>query len=376
MRMSFQLGRLFGIAIRINYTWFLIFALVALSLGVQVFPEEAPGASPVAYWAAAVLGSLLVFGSVLAHELAHSLAARARGVPVRDITLFIFGGVASIEREMEQPGEEFLMAGVGPATSLALAGLFALVNWLLGPLNMLVGSFFSYLAVWNLGVALFNLIPGLPLDGGRLLRAVIWRVTGNYRRATGVSATIGRLVAFLMIGGGILWTFAGNLNGLWLAFIGWFLDNAATQSYRHVLLQESLRGVTVADLMTQECEQVGRGLSVSSLVNDLIFPHGRRCFVVTEEGQLKGLVTVHSVREIPREMWPYTPVGEVMTPYDDLVVAHPEEDAFEVLRRMDERNVNQVPVEEHGVFLGLLGRDSLLRYVRTRAELTGLAGKQ
>ena len=370
MRMSFRLGKLFGIPIRINYTWFLIFILVTLSLALAEFPQRYPGSSPLAYWLAGALGSILFFASVLAHELAHSLVARARGVRVREITLFFLGGVSSIEEEMHRPDEELLMAGVGPGTSLALALVFGAAAFLLRPVSHLASGFCISLASINAGLAVFNLLPGLPLDGGRMLRAVVWQVTGNYRRATGIAAMAGRTIAFLLIGGGILWSLlGGSWNGLWLAFIGWFMDNAATQSYRSVLIQEALRGVTVADLMTPECPCIPRGLSVAELVDHYVFPQGRRCFVVTDGDLLQGLVTVHNVCDLPRERWPFTPVGEIMTPSAQLVVAHLQEDAFEVLKRMDERNVNQMPVEEAGRIVGMIARDNLIRYMRTRAEL-------
>lgn len=369
MRMSFNLGKIFGIPIRINYTWFLIFLLVAVSLSTSYFPQNYPGSARVTYWVSGFLASLFFFGSVLAHELAHSLVAKSRGVQVKDITLFLLGGVASIEQEMEKPEEELLMAGVGPLTSLALGGVFFLLSKLLGPVSALVGGVFSYLTILNAGLAVFNLLPGLPLDGGRVLRAVIWQITKNYRRATAIASTSGRIVSFLLIGGGILWALGGNLDGLWFAFIGWFMDNAATQSYRHALLQEALRGVAVADLLTPECARISRAMSVSELVDHYVFPQGQRCFVVTEGEALKGLLTVHNVRGLARERWSLTPVGEIMIPYQQLVVAHPDEDAWTALQRMDERNVNQMPVEENGNFLGLITRENLLRYVRIRAEL-------
>jgi len=374
MRASFSLGKLFGIPIRINYTWFLILILLTLSLATG-FREVQADLAPVVYWVAAFFGSLLFFGSVLAHELAHSLVARAQGSPVRDITLFLFGGVSSIEKEADQPLQEALMAGVGPATSMVLALFFGALSWLLNPLSALVGAFFSQLALVNGLLAIFNLLPGLPLDGGRILRAVVWKVNRNYRRATGIAAMAGRVISFLMIIGGLVLTYislqAGQLNwnGLWFIFIGWFMDNAATQSYKQMLLQEALRGVTVADLMTADCTRVPRALSVAQLVDHYVFHRGGRCFLVTDDERLSGLLTVHNVRTLPREQWPYTPVGEVMTPYQELVLAHPGEDAWTVLLRMDQRNVNQVPVEEEGRLLGMLSRENLLRYVRTRAEL-------
>jgi len=262
------------------------------------------------------------------------------------------------------------MAGVGPGTSLALALVFAVIGLALRRVSGLVGGFFVYLATVNGGLAAFNLLPGLPLDGGRILRAIVWQVTGNYRRATAVAAMVGRGVAFLLIGGGILIAFSLDwFSGLWLAFVGWFMENAATQSYRSVLIQEALRGVTVANLMTPDCTRVPRGMSVAELVDHYVFPHGRRCFIVADGEMLEGLITVHNVRDLPRERWPFTPVGEIMIPLARLVLAHLQEDAFEVMKRMDERNVNQMPVEQDGRIVGMIARENLIRYMRTRAEL-------
>ncbi|MGC8874555.1 MAG: CBS domain-containing protein, partial [Chloroflexia bacterium] len=233
-----------------------------------------------------------------------------------------------------------------------------------------VSQFCSYGVLINVGLAVFNLLPGLPLDGGRILRAILWQITGNYRRSTGIAVAAGRGIAYLLIGGGILWAFlGGGLSGLWLAFIGWFMENAATQSYRSMLFQEALRGVTVQDLMTPECIRIPGGLSVAQLVDEYIFPQGRRCFMVVDGDTLEGMVTVHNVRDLPRERWPVTPVAAIMTPLARLIVARPQEDAFEVLRRMDEWNVNQMPVIDEGRFLGMVARDSLIRYLRTWADL-------
>lgn len=376
MRASFSIGKVLGIPIRINYTWFLIVVLATLLLATDVLPRDRDTFPALVYWVAGALGSLLFFASVLAHELAHSVVAKAQGLPVRDITLFLFGGVASIEREADRPLKELAMSGVGPVTSLLLALLFAIPAFALnlispaGTILSLVSRVALALASVNLGLAIFNMLPGLPLDGGRVLRAVVWQITGNYRQATAAASIAGRVISFLLIGGGILLALSGDwTSGIWLALIGWFMENAAGQSYQMVILQEALRQARVSDLMTAECARVPRGLAVSELVDQYILSQGGRCFAVTDGETLSGLVTVHNVRQLPRERWPFTPVGEIMVPYSSLVRARPHEDGWTVLQRMDRHSVNQIPVEEEGRLLGMLTRENLLRYVRARLEL-------
>ncbi|MFH1003355.1 MAG: site-2 protease family protein, partial [Chloroflexota bacterium] len=245
MGRAFNIGRILGIQIRIHYSWFIIFALVTVSLGWQAFPLDYPQWSPLLNWATALVTSLLFFSSVLAHELSHSLVGRANGVPIKSITLFIFGGVAQMTREAARPGAEFKMAVAGPGCSLVLGGLFALLGWLV-PVGV-VQEMASWLAYINIALAVFNLIPGFPLDGGRVFRSLVWRLSGNYRRATRIATLVGRGVGYLfMLGGLAIVIFRpGGLDwfsGLWLAFIGWFLENAASASYRQMRQAEAMGG--------------------------------------------------------------------------------------------------------------------------------------
>ena len=358
---AFNLGRLFGIQIRLHYTWFIIFVLVTVSL---VYPDWSRWLS----WVMGIATSLLFFASVLAHELAHSLVGRRHGVPIKSITLFIFGGMAQMTREATRASAEFKMAAAGPLCSLAIGGLFGLL-WLFtdGILRPAV----LWLAQVNVILAVFNLIPGFPLDGGRVFRAILWRTTGNYGRSTLIATRVGRGVAYLFILGGIVIIFALHepISGLWLAFVGWFLDNAASASYRQEQWREALEGFTAADVMTTDYLVVPPVMTVAELVKQYIFPSGRRFFLVADEGRLYGIVTLHNIKSFPQQEWGVTPVREIMTPADKLRTAYPHQDALSVMEQMVESDVNQMPVVNEGRVVGLVARDNLIRFLRTRSEL-------
>jgi len=370
MRSDVQLGKLFGIPIGLNYTWFLIFALVMFSLGSYYFPAYYPGWNAISYWIVGLITTLLFFASVIAHELAHSLVARATGIKVKNITLFVFGGVAQITQEATQPFYELVMAAVGPLSSLLLAGFFGLL-WLLTYSWLVpVAALSRYLAGINLSLALFNMVPGFPLDGGRVFRAVVWGLTGSFQRATRIAATLGRVIGSLLIVVG-LWQaiFNRQWDWLWLAFVGWFLESAATQSVRQIALRDALAGVRAGDVMGRECPQIPSGISIDQLVNEYVLPQGRRCFVVPSASGLGGLVTIHSIKDVPRERWKTTLVEEIMIPTDKLLVADVRDLAATVLERMAEADVNQMPVLDGGRLVGLISREHLLRFIQMRSEL-------
>lgn len=304
MRNAIRLGKILGIEIGLDYSWFIIFFLVTWSLAGEYFPRLHPGWSGATYWVMAAVTALLFFASVVAHELAHSLVSQAHGVPVRSITLFIFGGAAHISQEPRSTRAEFLMALAGPATSLAIAALFGLL-WLISqPVTPQIHALAGWLAWINVALGLFNLIPGFPLDGGRVFRAIVWGLTGNLRRATVLASRLGQLIAFGFIAWGIVQVFAGRwANGLWIAFIGWFLQNAATASYRQLALDELLAGHTAREVMMADCPHVPRRLTLDVLVDQVILPSGRRCFPVVEGGQMYGLITLQNIKKVAREPW-------------------------------------------------------------------------
>lgn len=371
MRGSLKLFRVAGIDIEVNVSWLIILVLLTSSLALSWFPLSVPGYSPVAYWALGLLAALLLFASVLVHELSHSLVARARGLPVKSITLFIFGGVSDIEREPQSAGVEFQMAFVGPLTSLVI-GALALGGWILiGSTVPLASALFFYLGLTNVVLAVFNLIPGFPLDGGRVLRSIIWKATGSLRTATVWAARVGQGFAMLLILGGIFLFFDGDfIDGLWFGFIGWFLLQAAQAENTEVALETTLKGVTVGELMTPPPATAQGATPLQQLVDAYVLPYGIRTIPVMREATLVGLLTLEDIRRVPRDRWPWTPAEAAMTPLAQLQVARADEGLSDALTRLAQRDINQLPVvDTYGRLVGMLNRDQVLRYLEVRRGL-------
>lgn len=369
-RNAFSLGRVFGIKIQLDYSWFIIFILITWSLAAGYFPQSYPGWPAGLYWVIAVITSLLFFSSVLAHELAHSLVARGHGTPVHSIRLFIFGGVAQITAEPKSARDEFRFTIVGPLTSLILGLCFGAIWWATRGWNHPIAALARWLSLINLLLAGFNLIPGFPLDGGRIFRSIAWAVTSNLRKATHLAATIGRVVAFLFILGGVMLIFRGYwINGLWFAFIGWFLENAAAQSWRQFTLQELLQGHKVREAMSKDCPRISPSLTLEELVHDHILSTSRRCLPVMEGERLLGIVTLHNIKEIPRAQWAVERVEQVMIPLERVKRIGPDEELLTALQLMTQEDINQLLVTTDGGLEGMIARDSVLAFIRTRAEL-------
>jgi len=313
---GFNLGKLFGIQFRLHYTWFIIFLLITVSLSWRVFPVAYPGWSQPVYWTIGIVTSLLFFASVLAHELAHSLVGRANGIPIKSITLFIFGGVAQMTREVTKASAEFKMAAAGPACSLVIGGLFAVVWVLTRGVIEPVSAMAFYLAQINVVLAIFNLIPGFPLDGGRVFRSLMWRFSGNYQRSTRIATRLGQGIAYAFILGGVLMlVFLQEwIGGLWLIFIGWFLQNAASASYRQAQWQEAIHGITASQVMTQHYTTVPPHITLSQLVEGYVLLKGQRFFLVADEGGFKGILTLRNIKSAARSDWDKTLIEKVMVP--------------------------------------------------------------
>ena len=369
MNNTFKLGRIGGIQVGIHYTWLFAFALITWSLAEGFFPLNFRGWDTTTYWVIGAISALLLFASVLVHELSHSFVALGRGQEVDSITLFIFGGVSNLKAEAEEPKDEFLVAIVGPLTSFALAALFWAVGQALSPGNSPLGAVIAYLTYINLALGIFNLLPGFPLDGGRVLRAIIWGVSGSLRKATTIASFVGQGFGLLLIFWGVSQLFAGNfLGGLWIAFIGWFLNNAAEATRQSQVVKERLGGVQVATLMNAQPPLANPRLLVSEFVFDHVLRHGERALLLAEDGQLVGLVSVSDVKKIPQEAWAMTPVGQIMTAVP-LKSVPPEADLSDALKLLADGSFNQLPVVQAGQVVGLLTRAEVIRFLQLREEL-------
>ncbi len=370
LKNSIRIARIGGISINLHVSWILIFVLVTWTLAGSYFPRNYPIWGLTLYWIVGLATSVLFFASVLAHELAHSFVARARGLPVHDITLFIFGGVAQLEEEPQTPGTEFVMALVGPLTSIVLGVCFGALSVAASGVNEQLAALSSYLALINVWLGLFNLIPGFPLDGGRVLRSILWQASGNLQRSTRWASLVGQAVAYLFILAGIWLIFTGDwVGGLWIAFIGWFLDNAASSSYRQLTVRTLLAGHKVREVMSRDCQEVNPDLSLDRLVTEHMLPRGARCFPVVEGGLVRGLLTLHNIKGVSQDRWPTTTVGQVMTPLDGLKRIGPDEELWTAMQNMTAKGVNQLPVMEDGQLLGMLARDNIVSFIRIKGEL-------
>ncbi len=350
----------------------IIFVLITMSLAMQ-FTQEHPQWSSVQHWAVGIATSLLFFASVVFHELSHSMVARVYKIRVISITLFVFGGVARIGREPAKAMQEFNIAIAGPIASLFLAaGFYSLTQFF--PYAQMTGALAVWLWQTNAALALFNLLPGFPLDGGRIFRAIVWGVTKDFSRATKVAGMSGKVVAYGMIVFGAWYAMRGQwTSGLWLAFIGWFLLNAAQESVAQVAIREALSGLHAADVMSHEVPTVPRNMSLEEYGQE-VARTGRRCHLVTTEDRLVGMINVHALNSVPRDEWAHMSVQGVMIPREKVLWARPEEPLLGLLERLVSADVNQMPVvsdtENNGAhIIGMITRDSILRVMQARSEV-------
>jgi len=368
-RQNVPLGRIMGIPIGLDYSWFLIFGLLTWMLAGSYYPAEFKNWPTLLYWFTGAATAVMLFVSVLLHELGHSVIALRFKIPVRSITLFIFGGVAQIAAEPPSATAEFLIAIAGPIVSLALALVFTVLKPAVAAVEPLWGLV-KYLAYINFALVLFNLIPGFPLDGGRVFRAVVWAATKNMRRATLLAANVGRSFGFLFIFLGVWQMLGGNFgDGLWIAFIGWFLDNAASAQVHQVVFQGLLAGHTVSQAMSSQCASVPADLTLRQLVDEHILGSGRRCFLVHRGANTVGLMTLHRIKEVARPDWATTTAAQVMLPLEQLRHTDPDTGLWTALQQMDRDGVNQLPVMTDSRVVGMLSREDVITFLRTVQEL-------
>ena len=384
MRGSWRVGSIAGIEIGIHYTWLLALFIFTWLLG-QGFSINYPGWQSYLYWITGFLATFTLFISVLIHELAHSLVARARGLPVSSITLFILGGVSNLSEEPEKPGVEFVMAIVGPLTSLALGIIFWIIwylltkTWVLPVFSInipaakqtLVVAIVGFLAYTNIALTIFNLLPGFPLDGGRVFRSILWRTTGNLLKATNIASIFGRVLGWGFMALGVIlaiFTQFGFLNGLWFVFIGWFLNSAADNSRYEATLREHLTGVLVEQVMEKDVSSVRPETNIADLVQTVFIQKRKRAVPVTDGDNLVGVVTISDIKGLPQEKWPVTPVSQIMH-REPIHAVKPEDDLNTAMKLMAQYDLNQIPVLGQGKLVGVLTRADVINYLHLSEEL-------
>ena len=384
MRGSWRIGRIAGIEVGIHYTWLLALFIFTWLLG-QGFITTYPGWQSYVYWIAGFFATFTLFLSVLVHELAHSLVARARGLQVSSITLFILGGVSNLAEEPEKPGVEFVMAIVGPLTSLALGIIFWVIwffitnTWVLPVFSVnvpaakqtLLLAVIGFLAYTNIALTVFNLLPGFPLDGGRVFRSILWHTTGNLLKATNIAAIVGRIFGWGFMALGVIlaiFTKVGLLNGLWFVFIGWFLNSAADNSRYEATLREHLTGVLVGQVMEKDIESVRPDTSIADLVQTIFIQKRKKAVPVADGENLVGVITISDIKGLPQEKWSVTPVVQIMH-RDPIHAAKPEDDLNTAMKLMAQYDLNQIPVLSQGKLVGMLTRADVINYLQLSQEL-------
>ena len=386
---GFRIGKLFGISIHVDWSWLVIFGLVSWSLS-ATFGQVHPGWSVNLRWGMAMLAAFLFFASVLAHELAHSLVALARGVPVHNITLFMFGGVSNIQKEPATPAEEMVITIVGPLTSLFLGALFLVIgaggydvnSSMITPSSLLarlqpLNTILAWLGSINIMVGFFNLIPAFPLDGGRIVRSIIWAINGDIRVATRLAALLGQAIGWTMIVSGGLMMFgfripvvgSGIFNGLWMLFIGWFLNNAASAGYRHVVMQDTLADVPVRRVMHTQIPVIASDTSVNDLMSAQIVTPEEQTMLVAQGHDVVGMLAMNDVTKSSKANWKSVPVSEIMTPVSDLEYVTPDQDVAEAFDHLQRRQLRQIPVILNNQIVGLLRQKDVLRWLKFHSEM-------
>ncbi len=375
---SFRLGRIAGIDILVHWSWFAIFLLLTWWLAEGFFSDVYEGWTAEERWGSAVVAVLLFFSSVLLHELSHSLVAKRLGLPVKSITLFIFGGVSALGAEPDSARQEFRVAIVGPLTSIVLAGVFGglvVLAWAVDRLDAPPGAIAEYLAFINLAVGIFNMLPGYPLDGGRVLRASLWARSGNMLSATKTAARSGTFIAFGLMAAGVLSILAGSfIGGAWFIVIGWFLRNVSEASYQQLLFRSTLEGTRVGEVINRSFHAAPPDISLSQLVNEYMLAWSQRCVPVVAGEELLGLVAMGDLKRVPQEQWETTSTYRAMTPLEKLHVARPQDDLTQALDAMASHDVHQLPVLDGRLFLGFVTRADVLRLIQIRSELGAKTG--
>ncbi len=370
-RSSIKLFKIFGIEIRLDYSWFIIFALFAYYFGFLYFPSVLPGINKGLLAIITIITVIFFFISILIHEISHSLVARRKGTPVKRITLFLFGGMAQIEKEPDTPYSEFIMAIAGPAASFIIATVFGII-WLftknIGP----IGEPVKYLAIINIILGVFNMLPGYPLDGGRVLRSIIWKVTGSLKRATFVASTAGRIIGFMLIAVGIFFFFTGNfLNGVWLVFIGWFLQSSAHTGYRQLIFETSIKGIKVKDVMNKDIVNVTEDITIQDLVDDYFMKYRFGRFPVIEDKKTQkfiGIISLHDIKGVSKEEWLSVKVGDIVKSVSENEKVSMSMEISGAIKKMGKNNLSHLVIISGNKLIGIITKSDVLRFIKIRSD--------
>ena len=369
---SLKLFKIAGIEIRLDYSWFLIFAILAYYFGFSYFPQLLPELNAGIIALITIITVLLFFFSVLVHELCHSLIAKSKGIEVKRISLWIFGGMAEIEKEPDTPAKEFVMAIAGPVASFVLAVIFGIV-WFFTRNFAPVGEPAAYLAGINIILGVFNLLPGYPLDGGRVLRSIIWKATGNLKRSTFIASITGRVFGFMLIAVGIVFVFTGNfLNGVWFALIGWFLQSAAYMSYRQLIFDTSIKGVKVKDIISEDIITVAQETTLQELVDDYFMKYRFSRFpVITNihSKKLIGVISIHDIKAFPKDEWNVITVGEIVKSISAGEIVPEDMEVSEAIKQMTKSNSGHLVVMAGSRIKGMLTKTDVMNYMKFYSEL-------
>ena len=369
MKASFKIFKIAGITVGIHYTW--VFAIIFFSwtLAQVYFPVAYPNWSTAVYWITGVITSLLIFVSILLHEFAHSLVANARGIPVHSITLFILGGASNLEEEPQKPAAEFFMAIVGPVTSLVLAAALWGLSYLPADKTTAVAAVLSYMAIVNLYIGVFNLLPGFPMDGGRILRSIIWGSTGSLSKATDIAGRVGQFFGWAFIGVGVFFMISISFfNGLWIAFIGWFLNSSADASRKEIALRERLSHVKVKEMMNPKVATITPETTVEEMVTNIFRKQHGRAVPVCRSNMLLGIATITDIKKVLQDKWRDTPVKQIMTS-EPLYTVTPEDNLNTALKLIASHDINQVLINDGGNCGGMLSRADIIRLIQVHSEL-------
>lgn len=374
MRNSFKLTTIFNIPVEINVSWFIILGLIVFTLAQGYFPMTNPELSEGAHWFMAIIAALLLFASLLAHELSHSVVAKRNRLPIQGITLFVFGGVAHLSKEPQSPAVEFKMAIAGPLMSFFLSASFFLLSRLFLLLNLpgALISIANYLFILNLAVGTFNLIPGFPLDGGRIFRSILWHYYKDLKKATAIASAFGKGFAFFLMGVGFFSLFTGLIIlGIWFIFIGFFLYEAASASYRQIIIKKMLGGVNVDHLMSKDIISVPANIKLNKLIDDYFFRYRHAAFPVIEDDVLLGLATLHNVKEVARDKWPKTTAKDIMVPLGNKLIIGKDAHATEAMAKMANNGVGRLLVIENSKMIGIISQKDIMRLFKFKTEING-----